>query len=95
MYPDAAADVARLLVTLLDEKAWFRHGLTDTRLAEMTGMPLRQVVVARIEAEAQGLVERQGVGTDRAVTMLTPMGVAQAHGLRPRGEEPDSDNSAD
>jgi len=88
MGPDIAADVARLLSTLLDEKAWFRRGLTDGRLAELTGMPLQQVVPARVEAEAQGLVERQGVGTDHAVTMLTPLGVAQAHGLRPRSEEP-------
>lgn len=95
MHPDTAADVARLLSALLDEKAWFRHGLTDARLVQMTGMPLRQVVAARIEAEAQGLVERQGAGTDRAVTMLTPMGVAHAHGLRPRGEEPDTEDSTD
>lgn len=88
MRPDTAADIARLLSTLLDEKAWFRRGLTDGRLAELTGMPLHQVVIARLEAEAQGLVERQGIGTDHAITMLTPLGVAQAHGLQPRSEEP-------
>ncbi|MDI6773659.1 MAG: hypothetical protein QME77_13905 [bacterium] len=91
MGTEAAADIARLLSTLLDEKAWFRRGLTDGRLAELTGMPLHQIVIARVEAEAQGLVERQGVGTDHAVTMLTPLGVASAHGLLPRIEEPPSE----
>lgn len=88
MGPDMAADIARLLSTMLDEKAWFRRGLTDGRLAELTGMPLHHVVIARIEAQALGLVERQGIGTDHAVTMLTPLGVAQAHGLQPRSVEP-------
>lgn len=88
MRPEAAADIARLLSTLIDEKAWFRHGLTDGRLVEVTGMPLHHVVRARVEAEAQGFVERQGAGTDQAITMLTPLGVAQAHGLQPRSVEP-------
>jgi hypothetical protein len=91
MCPDTAADIARLLSTLLDEKAWFRRGLSDGRLAELTGMSLHHVVIARMEAEAQGLVERQGIGTDHAVTMLTPLGVAQAHGMLPRREEPSSE----
>jgi hypothetical protein len=77
MPADTAADVARVLAALLEEKAWFRHGLTDEHLAEVTGLPLEAVVAARLEAVAQGLVERQGVGTDRAVTMLTPVGVAR------------------
>lgn len=88
MDPDTAADVARLLSALLDEKAWFRRGLTEARLVELTGMSMRQVTVARVEAEAQGLVERRDVGTDHAVTLLTPRGVAQARSLRSRDEEP-------
>lgn len=87
MSAEMAADVARLLSTLLGEKAWFRRGLTDGRLAELTGMPLHRVVIARIEAEAQGLVERQGIGTDSAITVLTPQGVASAHGMLPRSED--------
>ncbi len=94
MYPDLAADVARLLLALLDEKAWFRHGLNDARLAELTGMSPHQVAGARAEAEALGLVERQGAGTDRAVTMLTPRGVARAQALRPRAEGPGSEGGA-
>ncbi|MBM3469400.1 MAG: hypothetical protein FJX73_01200 [Armatimonadetes bacterium] len=88
MDPEMTADVARLLSALLDEKAWFRRGLSDGRLADLTGMPLHHAVIARVEAEAQGLVERRDVGTDHAVTMLTPLGVASAHGLLPRTEEP-------
>lgn len=88
MRPDKAADIELLLSCLLDEKAWFRRGLTDERLAELTGMPPQDIVSARIEAQAQGLIERQDVGTGRAITMLTPRGVAEAHGLRPRSEEP-------
>lgn len=78
MPADLAADVARVLAALLEEKAWFRHGITDERLAELTGLPRQRVVRARLEAAAQGLVERQGIGTDHAVTMLTPVGVARA-----------------
>lgn len=78
MPADLAADVARVLAALLEEKAWFRHGITDERLAELTGLPRQRVVRARLEAAAQGLVERQGIGTDHPVTMLTPVGVARA-----------------
>jgi len=83
MPADIAADVARVLAALLEEKAWFRHGLTDDRLAELTGLPRQLVVNARVEAAAQGLVERQGIGTDHAVTMLTPVGVARAQQENP------------
>jgi hypothetical protein len=71
-------DVARVLSTLLEAKAWFRHGLTDDRLCELTGLPRPRVIAARIKAAAEGLVERQDRGTDAGVTMLTPVGVARA-----------------
>jgi hypothetical protein len=79
-----AADVARILDALAAEKAWFRHGITDDRLAELTGLPLHRVVAARVEAAAQGLVERRGIGTGRPVTILTPLGVARAQQARPQ-----------
>lgn len=78
MSEDLAADVARVLAALLAEKAWFRHGVTDERLAELTGLPVERVVAARRDAAAKGFVERRGIGTDRAVTALTPVGVARA-----------------
>ena len=83
MPADIAADVARVLAALLEEKAWFRHGLTDERLTELPGLLRQGVVAARLEAAAQGLVERRGIGTDRAVTMLTPVGVARAQQENP------------
>jgi hypothetical protein len=78
-----AADVARVLAVLLGAKAWFRHGLSDHQLCQLTGLSNERVVVARRDAEMQGLVERQGAYADEAVTMLTPKGVALAQGLYP------------
>ncbi len=88
MREDLAADVARVLVALLEDKAWFRHGLSDGRLSELAGLPLDRVIHARREAETQGLVERRDVGSDRAITLLTPMGVARAQQLHPPAEPP-------
>lgn len=82
MREDLAADVARVLAALLDAKAWFRHGVTDSQLSEGTHLPLHRLVVARREAEAQGLVERQGLSSDRPIMMLTPVGVARARIMR-------------
>ena len=88
MREDLAADVARVLAALLEDKAWFRHGLSDGRLCELTGLPLERVIHARREAETQSLVERRGSGTDHAITLLTPMGVALAQQLHPPTETP-------
>ncbi len=88
MREDFAADVARVLAALLEDKAWFRHGLSDGRLCEFTGLPLDLVIHARREAETQGLVERRGAGTDHAITLLTPMGVALAQQLHPPAKPP-------
>jgi hypothetical protein len=76
-----AEDVARVLAAFLDAKAWFRRGITDQELSERTNLSGVRVAAARREAEALGLVERRGLGTDRAVAMLTPIGVARARGL--------------
>jgi hypothetical protein len=76
-----AADVARVLAALHDAKAWFRRGITDHELAQRTNLSGVRVAAARREAEALGFVERQGVGTERPVSMLTPLGVARARGL--------------
>ncbi len=73
-----STDVARVLAALYEAKAWFRHGISDGRLAELTGLPMVRAVGARVRAEAEGLVERQGVGTKDCVTLLTPAGVAKA-----------------
>ncbi len=86
MREDLAADVARVLAALLEDKAWFRHGLSDSRLCERTGLPLERVLHARRQAEAQGLVERRDAGTDHAITLLTPVGVARAQQLHPPTE---------
>jgi len=83
MREDLAADVARVLAALLEDKAWFRHGVSDARLCELTALPLHRVIAARREAEAKGLVERHGAGTDHAITLLTPVGVARAQQLYP------------
>jgi hypothetical protein len=83
MREDLAADVARVLAALLEDKAWFRHGLSDGRLRELTAWPLERVIHARREAETQDLVERRDAGTDHAITLLTPMGVAVAQQLHP------------
>lgn len=86
MYDDRAADVARVLHALLEARAWFRHGLTDERLAELTDLPLHRVIAARRDLINQGLAERHGITTERPVTMLTPMGVARAQALEPQTE---------
>lgn len=80
MSEDLAADVARVLAALLDAKAWFRHGMSDNELAERTSLSLARVSSARREAARHGLVERKDAGTDHALTMLTPVGVAHARG---------------
>jgi hypothetical protein len=74
-------DVARVLTAFLDAKAWFRRGISDHELAERTNLSGVRVAAARREAEALGLVERRGLGTDQAVAMLTPLGVAKARSL--------------
>lgn len=81
---DLPRDVVRLIVALLEEKAWFRRGLADNEISRLTGLTARRVVAARRQAESQGLAERRDVGTERAVTMLTPAGVARAQQLRHR-----------
>lgn len=80
------SDVQRVLAALLEAKAWFRRGLPDDRLSELTGLPLDRLIAARREAAARGLVERQGLGTDHAVTLLTPLGVARAQLLHPSAQ---------
>jgi hypothetical protein len=82
MHRNLAADVARVLAALHDEGAWFRHGLSDQRVAEITGFDIDRVVTARRAAQGRGLVERVGRGSD-TVTMLTPLGVARARAARP------------
>jgi hypothetical protein len=76
-----AEDVARVLTAFLEAKAWFRRGITDQELAERTNLSGVRVAAARREAETLGLVERHGLGSDRPVAMLTPLGVARARGL--------------
>ncbi len=88
MREDLAADVARVLTVLHDANAWFRHGLTDQRIAELAGLTVDRTVAARIEAEAQGLVERQRRETEQPITLLTPTGVARVRPPRPVEEEP-------
>lgn len=78
-----SSDVARVLAALCEAKAWFRQGISDKRLRELTHLPMARVVAARVKAEAEGLVERQRVGTQDAVTLLTPAGVAEAKGAPP------------
>ncbi len=90
MREDLAADVARVLAALLEDKAWFRHGVPDDRLCELTALPLHRVISARREAEALGLVERRSMGTDHAITLLTPVGVARTQQLYPSSEPQDT-----
>jgi hypothetical protein len=87
MREDLAANVARVVAALLEDKAWFRHGVSDNRLCELTGLPMHRLLLARREAEAQGLVKRRDVGTEHAVTMLTPAGVARAQRVHPSVED--------
>ena len=81
MHRHMAADVARVLAALHDEGAWFRHGLSDQRVAEITGFDIERTVTARRAAQQRGFVERVGRRLD-AVTMLTPLGVARARAAR-------------
>ncbi len=78
-----AADVARILTALHESGAWFRHGLTDQRIAEHTGLPLARVLAACRSAQSDGLIERRRTGTEPPVTLLTPLGVARSRPDRP------------
>ncbi|MGH2361796.1 MAG: hypothetical protein ACRDGM_14800 [bacterium] len=73
-----AADAACVVAALYKERAWFRHGLTDHRIVEVTGLPVERVVAARRHAQYDGLIERISRAGE-TVTMLTPLGVARAH----------------
>lgn len=77
MTDDLAADVARVLAVLHDAGAWFRHGLTDNRIAELTGLSTARVLAVCRSAEADGLIERRRGGVDQTITLLTTMGVAR------------------
>jgi hypothetical protein len=81
MHRQLAADVARVLTALHDHGAWFRHGLSDQRVAELTGLDIDRVVAARRAAEARGLAERIRRAGE-TVTLLTPLGVARARAVR-------------
>jgi hypothetical protein len=81
MKTELAPDAARVLAALHEESAWFRHGLTDHRIVELTGLSIDRVVAARRAARDQGLIERVSrVG--ETINMLTPLGVARAHAAR-------------
>ena len=81
MKPDLAPDAARVLAALHEESAWFRHGLTDHRIVELTGLSIDRVVAARRAAQDHGLIERVSrVG--ETINILTPLGVARAHAAR-------------
>ncbi|MBI3998113.1 MAG: hypothetical protein HY355_03700 [Armatimonadetes bacterium] len=98
MSEHVAEDVARVLIALHDARAWFRHGLTDERLTEVSGLTIGAVVAARRQAESQGLIQRQGLGTKQAMTLLTPQGVARARALKAESadsEAPDGQVPAD
>ncbi|MGH2405202.1 MAG: hypothetical protein ACRDGN_12170 [bacterium] len=83
MSDDLAADVARVLTALHDAGAWFRTGLTDHRLVELTGLSLAEILTARRSALADGLIERSRTGVEPAVTLLTTLGVARIRPPRP------------
>jgi hypothetical protein len=87
MSRNLAADVARVLAALHESKAWFRHGVSDERLCELTGLTLDRVIAARRAAATRGYIERQGIGSEHAVTMLTPVGVARARADAVQAEE--------
>jgi hypothetical protein len=81
MKPELAPDAARVLAALHEESAWFRHGLTDHRIVELTGLSIDRVVTARRAAQDQSLIERVSrVG--ETINILTPLGVARAHAAR-------------
>lgn len=83
MDADLAADVARVLAALHDAGAWFRTGLTNDRIADLTGLPMARVLAACRSAAADGLVERRGKGANEPITLLTTMGVARTRPDRP------------
>jgi len=83
MSDDLAADVARVLTALHDAGAWFRTGLTDHRLVELSGLPLASVLAACRSALADGLIERSRTGVEPPVTLLTTLGVARIRPSRP------------
>ena len=70
MSRNLAADVARVLAALHESKAWFRHGVSDERLCELTGLTLQRVIAARRDAAAHGFIERQGIDV-KALVGLT------------------------
>jgi hypothetical protein len=82
MLDDHDEDVARVLAALLEAKAWFRYGLSDERLGELTGLSPDRVVAARRHLALEGLIERHGMGTESPLTALTPQGVAKAQTLQ-------------
>lgn len=90
MIDSMAADVARVLAVLHDERAWFRHGLTDTRISELTGFSLARIVAARRAAAVEGLIEVRGANGREPMTLLTPLGVARVRPPMPaaKAEEP-------
>jgi hypothetical protein len=82
MKTELAPDAARVLAALHEESAWFRHGLTDHRIVELTGLSIDRVVAARRAARDQGLIERVSrVG--ETINMLTPLGVARVRVAQP------------
>ncbi|MGH2375207.1 MAG: MarR family transcriptional regulator [bacterium] len=83
MSDNLAADVARVLTALHDAGAWFRHGLTDQRIVELTGLSTARMLAACRAAEADGLIERRKDGEDQRITLLTTMGVARTRPDRP------------
>jgi hypothetical protein len=89
-----AADVARVLTALHDAGAWFRTGLTDPRLAELTGLPMTRMLAASRAALTEGLVERRRVGSSEAVTLLTPIGVERIRPPRPVEEKKEESGAA-
>lgn len=74
-----AVDIARVMAALNYEGTWFRHGLTDHRLAEITGLSIYRVGTARREAQEQGLAVRVNRGKE-LINILTSRGVARARG---------------
>lgn len=77
MIASVGKDVARVLAVLHDERAWFRHGLTDEQIAGLAGLPIERVIAAGRRARYAGLIERTR-RDGAAVNMLTPLGVARA-----------------
>lgn len=74
-----AADAADVVAALHEERAWFRHGVSDDRIIEITGLPIERVMAGRRWAEAHGLLVRVSL-LGEPVSMLTPLGVARARG---------------